>query len=104
MKLIASILFGLLVIVPFEYSATNENVSQLPTDVAKFKERRDLCDHFRGEEPYDEERRTFLMENLEKYCTGTDNELALLKAKYKNYQDVMRVLGEYEERIESGSF
>jgi hypothetical protein len=32
----------------------------VPADVAKFKDRRDLCDHFRGEEPYDEERRAFL--------------------------------------------
>ena len=27
-----------------------------PSDVATFVERRDTCDHFRGEEPYDEGR------------------------------------------------
>lgn len=72
----------------------------IPADVAKFKERRDLCDHFRGEEPYDAERRKFLEENMNKYCAGTDRELALLKQKYRGHAAVSRILGVYEVRIE----
>ena len=86
------------------HAAAIEPGTKLPTDVVNFKERRDLCDHFRGEAPYDEERNKFLIENLEKYCTGTDRDLAALKAKYLDNPDVMRVLDGYEDKIEATSF
>lgn len=73
---------------------------KIPEDVARFKERRDLCDHFRGEDPYDEERRAFLEENMDRYCTGTDAELEALKSRYKDDEAVMRLLSGYEENIE----
>lgn len=73
---------------------------RLPDDVASFKQRRDLCDHFRGEEPYDEQRKKFLERSIMKYCTGTDKELASLKRKYQNRAAVMRVLERYETKIE----
>ena len=76
----------------------------LPDDVAKFVARRDLCDHFRGEEPYDAERRRFLEKNLSEYCTGTDRELAALKGKYRAHEAVIRKLGTYEETIEASSY
>ncbi len=76
------------------------SVVGLPADVAKFKERRDLCDHFRGEDPYDEERRKFLEDNLRRYCTGTDRELASLRAKYNDNEAVLTVLSGYEVNIE----
>jgi len=72
----------------------------LPPDVAAFVERRDLCDHFRGEDPYDEERAAFLKENIERYCTGTDAELARLKDKYSGDKAVMDILNGYEDDIE----
>lgn len=90
--------------VSLAHAAEKEAASQLPTDVVGFKDRRDLCDHFRGEEPYDEERRIFLLENLEKYCTGTDKELTALKAKYKNNKVVIGALERYEEKTEASSF
>lgn len=74
--------------------------SGLPRDVAQFKERRDLCDHFRGEEPYDQERRKFLEENLDKYCRGTDKALRALKIKYNKNKAAMKVLKQYDEKIE----
>jgi hypothetical protein len=80
-----------------------DSIEKLTGDVEKFKERRNLCDHFRGEDPYDEERRRFLEENLKKYCAGSDKELASLKAKYKNNKAVMNVLEKYEEKIEAGN-
>ncbi len=87
--------------VPLGHAAEKEYVPKLTGDVEKFKERRDLCDHFRGEDPYDEQRRKFLEEKLKKYCTGTDKELASLKAKYKNNKTPMKVLEKYKEKIES---
>ena len=104
MKLVVPILLGLFMCdVPVRHAAEKEYIPKLSGDVEKFKERRDLCDHFRGEDPYDEERRKFLEENLKKYCAGTDKELAYLKAKYKNNKSVMKVLDKYEEKIEAGN-
>ncbi len=87
---------------PEGLSAPQESpvVSGLPVDVTKFKQRRDLCDHLRGEEPYDAERRKFLEENMNKNCAGTDKELESLKLKYKHNEAVLRVLAGYEIRIE----
>lgn len=97
-------LVGFLCLVPSSISMAQDVEMTLPKDVAIFKQRRDLCDHFRGEEPFDQERRKFLEENLNKYCTGTDKELAALKAQYKNDAAVIKVLGQYEEKVEASSF
>lgn len=91
---------GLLSMVSAGHAAGPDAAPGLPADVAAFKERRDLCDHFRGEDPYDDERRRFLAERLEKYCPGTDRELAALKAKYRDRDAVQKALAEYEESIE----
>jgi hypothetical protein len=80
-----------------------EILIQLPKDVSDFIEKRDLCDHFRGEDPYDDERRVFLEENISKFCTGTDLELLKLKDKYIKNQSIMDVLNHYEEKIEASS-
>jgi hypothetical protein len=77
-----------------------EMPEQLPPDVSNFVEKRDLCDHFRQEDPYDEERRIFLEVNVEKFCTGTDAELAGLKKKYLYNDSIMHILNQYEEMIE----
>jgi hypothetical protein len=44
--------------------AADNNDNPLPEDVTAFVERRDGCDHFRGEYPYDEDRRKFLHKNM----------------------------------------
>lgn len=80
-----------------------EPPQSLPADVAAFVEQRDGCDHFRGEEPYDEERRAFLEQNMRELCTGTDMALARLKKKHEKSGSVMSVLNQYEEKIEAGS-
>lgn len=85
-------------------SAEKTATSSLPADVVQFTERRSLCDHFRGEEPYDAARRRFLEENLTRYCTGTDRELAALRSKYKNNAAAMKALRSFEDNIEASSF
>lgn len=76
--------------------------AQLPADVARFIEKRDGCDHFRGEEPYDAERRAFLLKNMNKLCKDTDRQLARLKKKYTQQPAIMEKLNDYDEQIEGG--
>ena len=67
-------------------------------------ERRDAGDHFRGGDPYDEERRKFLRQKMTEFCVGTDKELSRLKSKYRRNTGVVSKLSEYEaqlNRIES---
>ena len=103
MKLLILSLISFLCIVPLGHTVERSAASELPTDIVEFKERRDLCDHFRGEDAYDEERGKFLAEGTKKACTGTDKELALLKKKYSNNEAVLRALADYEEKIEWGN-
>jgi len=74
----------------------------LPADVSAFIENRDLCDHFRGEAPYDEERRQFIENSITELCTGTDAWLAALKLKYFGNALVQSALAGYEVDIEAG--
>ena len=72
----------------------------LPADVAAFVERRDSCDHFRDEEPYDAERAAELKAKLKETCTGSDKELADLRRKYARNRKIMHRLSTYENRVE----
>ena len=92
-------LIALFVFVPC-YSTASGQADEWSADVATFIEQRDLCDHFRGEEPYDEERRKFLEKNIIERCTGTDGKLANLKEKYRGNSVVIERLSVYEEDIE----
>jgi hypothetical protein len=74
--------------------------SRLPPDIIRFAERRDACDHFRGEEAYDAERRKFLEDRMRKLCTGTDRKLEALALKYRRHPKVLDKLQSYERRIE----
>ncbi len=81
-------------------SFAEEPAATFPQDVASYIERRNLCDHFRGEDPYDEERRAFLEKNILELCTGTDRQLAALKQKYSSNCAIMAKLEQYEPEIE----
>ena len=74
--------------------------TRFPAEVERFISRRDKCDHFRGEEPYDEERREFLHRRMVEFCGGTDRELAELKQKYQGNKAVTERLNRYEPFIE----
>ena len=74
--------------------------SKLPKDVETFVEKRDQCDHFRGEEPYDDARATDLGEMLKKYCKGTDKDLARLRKKYSKNKAAKEALDGYERSVE----
>jgi hypothetical protein len=76
-------------------------VTTFPSDVQQFISRRENCDHFRGEEPYDEERRQFLEKSMNELCRGSDKQLARLKEKYRANRLLMDKLNEYEKNIEA---
>lgn len=97
--MIFRLLIALFVFVPC-YSFASEQADEWPADVASFIEQRDFCDHFRGEEPYNEERRKFLEKNIVELCTGSDSKLANLKEKYRLNPAVIKRLSLYEEDIE----
>lgn len=76
-------------------------IPDYPFDVEEFIDRREICDHFRGEEPYDVDRAKFLAEQIKETCSGTDRELQALKQKYKGDDEIMQILNRFEEAIES---
>jgi len=79
------------------------NRPRLPEDVRTFIERRDGCDHFRGEDSPDAERRAQIDRELQRLCSGTDAELARLKRIYAGNKAVQQSLDDYEVNIETGN-
>lgn len=98
--------------------ANAHKVSNLPSDVLSFVNRRDGCDHFRGEptdfnEAYlkqtgeaglreQRERAEFVNQRIAELCIGTDAQLFALKARYAANPAVLTVLNTYEQKIEAG--
>jgi hypothetical protein len=78
----------------------------VPEEVEAFLRERELCDHFRNE-PIEgigkeaDERRSFVLQSLDIYCSGTDKRLAALKRRFASHPNVMSALNEIEESIEA---
>ena len=92
----AGVMLGMIV------SLANAAEGKLPTDVAKYVEQCEGCDHFRGEvpDPPDAQRMREIEREIHKLWTGTDKKLSKLKRKYAKDQVVMARLNEFEENIE----
>ena len=88
--------------VPEDLSASNDTaeIKPFPRQVTDFMVARDSCDHFRGEEGYDADRRAYLEQNIRALCTGTDERLAALRKRYADDTDVISALAGYGDRIE----
>ncbi len=96
-----NILIRILLILPaVSVTAFASTAQGYPEDVSKFIETRDGCDHFRGEYPYNEDRRKFLEDNINELCIGSDKKLSDLKIKYKGSPNVLEKLSDYEVQIE----
>ena len=86
-----------------------QKIPDLPSDVRSFVDKRDGCDHFRGEpwsggdDPEVKERREFIFQNIKDLCTGTDRRLNELRTKYRNDRVISEHLKRYEDRIELNS-
>lgn len=74
-----------------------------PRDVQNFIDRREGCDHMRGEipDPGDKRRMREVNREIQKLCKGTDKDLVQLKKKYAKSPAVMQRLGEFESAIEA---
>lgn len=78
----------------------------LPAEVHRFLDRREICDHFRGEPVPDAvddpagERRRQIETALQQSCTGTDAELARLREAYRDRPEVTQALAGLEDRVE----
>jgi len=81
---------------------SDDDVSALPfpQEVTAFMVDRDGCDHFRGEDAYDAERRAYIAENVAELCQGTDARLALLRRRYAGDRSVTAALKGYDAHIE----
>lgn len=77
------------------------SAAPFPREVTEFMVSRDGCDHFRGEEPTDAERRAYIDENVAELCKGTDARLAMLRRRYAGDPSVIAALKSYDERIET---
>ena len=77
-------------------------VGHTQADVDRFVDRRDRCDHMAGEipDPPNPERMKEVIDGIDKYCTGTDTELAALKVRYANNPVIMDKLNQYEPHVE----
>ncbi len=57
---------------------------QMPADVQAFLARENTCQHFAGEEPYDDERRRELEEASAAYCEGREKNFTGLVARHRD--------------------
>lgn len=73
-----------------------------PREVTAFMVDRDGCDHFRGEDAYDADRRAYIEDNIAQLCTGTDARLARLRLRYASDPDVIAALKSYDSDVEDG--
>ena len=64
---------------------------QLPAEVATFIADQQNCEHFSGEEPYDEERRAFLNEQLQG-CDQLESRRTKLQQRYASDPGLLRLL------------
>jgi len=71
-----------------------------PRDVREFLASRESCDHWRGEDGYDEERKAEIAWATCEACQGTDAKLAGLKRKYRTNARIIEKLREFDPKIE----
>ena len=71
--------------------------SSWPPDVQSAIERAEACEHFRGEEPYDQERRRFLELRILQSCSGINEQLRATRELHSKNAEILKKLGEFEE-------
>jgi hypothetical protein len=71
-------------------------------DVQRFIERRGTCEHFLGEFNGDgSEHDREMVQTQNKYCKGTDKQLADLRRRYRSNAQVIERPRQYEAQIEA---
>lgn len=78
----------------------NSYVKGLPQDAVSLLERVDGCDHFGGEEPYDEQRRKETLEAVTKLkCDSVDKDRDALLKKYKKQSPIVNKIKNFPAAI-----
>jgi hypothetical protein len=75
-----------------DFGLNNEKVKNYPLDVQCFIENAATCEHFAGEEGYDEERRKEIVLALDKYCNYAKFFASSLKRKYIDNISINKIL------------
>jgi hypothetical protein len=75
-----------------DFGQNGETLASKPADVQCFVENAAACEHFAGEEPYDEERRSEILAAMDKSCGNAQNLSGPLKDKYNKDVDILRIL------------
>jgi hypothetical protein len=70
-----------------------------PPDVEAYLERRRACEHFIGEEPFDEARRRFLRLRILQTCSGINEQGEATRELHKDDPRVLKLLEPHSERI-----
>lgn len=81
-----------MIVLAFALAATT-----LPPAVTRFIERREGCDHWRGEYSEDPVRRRQIDAGAKKECTGSDRELDRLRKLYRRNPAVIDALKDFEK-------
>jgi len=75
-------------------------VERSPKAVAAFVERRAMCNHFLGEEPYDEKRAAFLNRTIrELRCARLERDERRLRGTFRDRPAVLALLDETAESL-----
>jgi len=84
----------------------HEGFESYPDDLKCFTENAAMCEHFAGEEGYDEQRQTEILLALDKYCSDAQGLSLLLKKKYAHDSAISKILAvcDVEKSTSCGSF
>jgi hypothetical protein len=75
-----------------DFGQNGETLASKPADVQCFVENAAACEHFAGEDPYDEDRRSEILAAMDKFCGNAQNLSAPLKDKYNKDVEILRIL------------
>lgn len=71
----------------------------LPADVAALQEKFELCEHFSGEDPYDDARRDQINTAIAANCQPVREAIPTIKAQYADDPAVMALVKTWEELL-----
>lgn len=67
------------------------HTKELPRDVVNLLKRVDSCNHFGGEEPYNEDRRQEILKKLKEHqCNSVEEDQSEILSKYEGRGDIVR--------------
>lgn len=71
----------------------------IPPDVVEYLERRRACEHFIGEEPFDEARRRFLRLRILQSCSGINEQGQATRELHRDDPRISKLLEPHTEPI-----